>query len=641
MCGILGAAGGIRERTSEADFLDALDLIRHRGPDGGSVWSESGVRLGHRRLAIIDLAKRADQPMRQGNLSIVFNGEIYNFRELRAELGALGHTFSTRSDTEVLLQAWLRWGPDCLTRLEGMFAFALWDREQSKLYLARDRYGEKPLFVYESGGDIAFSSEMPPLIRLAGGSLRENRTAIGIFFRYSYIPAPYSALNGVSQLEPGCWMEWSSRDGVRRHRYYSLQAQIAISAAQQQQPYEEACRTLKSMVRDAVSKRIETADVPVASMLSGGIDSSIVTILAAQTSNQRMSVYSLGFPEDPGFDETNFARAVSATLPNVRHHIIEANEDSVLHFAGEVLNRLGEPYADASILPTSLLCSKIEEKVALGGDAADELFAGYGIYPAIITGARIPGPLRSLLSLVPQHPNPLAVSNARFRAAALFHRNLRATPMQSYLSWRSYADVDLLHALGIDTSGAAGIAETMDLASDSSLRDVQALDLAFNLPNDMLKKVDYAAMFHGLEVRLPFLDSELVHWALGLPDEYRLIGRTRKRILRDAFADVLPDMVLTRAKMGFLLPIRRWFREGKLRNELDAMLSAQTVLNGEAARSILSEHAAGRADHSVLLWSMYVYLRWLAMISVWTAHRATDLSNLTTVAAPSVADELK
>jgi asparagine synthase (glutamine-hydrolysing) len=614
-------------RASDADFFDALDLIRHRGPDGGSVWGEPGVRLGHRRLAIIDLARRADQPMRQGELVIVFNGEIYNFRELRAELSALGHTFNTSSDTEVLLQAWQRWGPDCLTRLEGMFAFALWDGAQEKLYLARDRYGEKPLFVHESGEGIAFASEMPPLIRLAGGSIRENNAATGLFFLYSYIPAPHGALHGVSQLEPGCWMEWSTRDGVRRHRYYSLQVEIVISAAQLQPPYAAACRTLKSMLRDAVRQRVETADVPVASLLSGGIDSSIVTILAAQAqvSDHPMSVYSLGFPEDTGFDETDFAKAVTATLPNVRHHIIEATEDSMLRFAGEVLDRLGEPYADASILPTSLLCSKIEEKVALGGDAADELFAGYGTYPAIVAGARLPAPVRGLLGLMPRHPNPPAISNARLRAAALFHRHLRATPLQSYLSWRSYADMDVLAAMGIDTSAAAGFAATLDNSGASSLRDVQALDLAFNLPNDMLKKVDHAAMFHSIEVRLPFLDSKLVHWALGLPDEYRLSGSTRKRILRDAFADVLPGMVLTRGKMGFLLPIRRWFREGKLYDELDALLSAQTVLDGKAARAVLSEHARGRADNSVLLWSMYVYLRWLGRLPVWAAHKAPPI----------------
>lgn len=624
MCGILGATGSMAARAADVDFLDALDLLRHRGPDGGSVWGAPGVRLGHRRLAIIDLAQRADQPMRQGKLTIVFNGEIYNFRELRAELSALGHHFTTSSDTEVLLQAWQRWGPDCLARLEGMFAFALWDGVQEKLYLARDRYGEKPLFVHENRDGIAFASEMPPLIRLAGGMLRENAAATSLFFLYSYIPAPHGALQGVSQLEPGCWMEWTASSGIRHHRYYSLQAEITRSAAQAQPSYAEACLTLKSMLSDAVRQRVETADVPVASLLSGGIDSSIVTILAAraQGSDRPMSVYSLGFPEDPGFDETDFAKAVTANLPNVRHRIIEATEDSVLRFAGDVLDRLGEPYADASILPTSLLCSKIDEKVALGGDAADELFAGYGTYPAIVTGARLPGAVRSLLGLLPRHANPPAIRNPRLRAAALFHRHLRATPLQSYLSWRSYADMDVLAALGIDTSAAAGFAETLDRSGAGSLRDVQALDLAFNLPNDMLKKVDHAAMFHSLEVRLPFLDSKLVHWALGLPDEYRLSGRTRKRILRDAFADILPEMVLTRGKMGFLLPIRCWFREGKLRDELDAMLSAQTVLDNHAARAVLGEHATGRADNSVLLWSMYVYLRWLNRLPVWAAHKA-------------------
>lgn len=622
MCGILGATGGRAAAASETDFLDALDLIRHRGPDGGSVWGQPGVRLGHRRLAIIDLGQRADQPMRQGKLAIVFNGEIYNYRELRAELSALGYAFSTSSDTEVLLQAWKHWGPDCLLRLEGMFAFALWDGEQDKLYLARDRYGEKPLFVHESSDGIAFASEMPPLIRLAGGALKENKSATGLFFLYSYVPAPYGAMQDIFQLEPGCWMEWSAQNSLRQHRYYSLQSVIAISASQPQPAYGEACRMLKTLLPDAVRQRVETADVPVASLLSGGIDSSIVTILAAQASNQPMSVYSLGFPEDPGFDETDFAKAVTATLPNVRHHIIGATEDRVLRFADAVLDQLGEPYADASILPTSLLCSQIGEKVALGGDAADELFAGYGTYPAIVAGARLPGPVRRLLGLLPRHPNPPAIRNGRLRAAALFHRNLRATPLQSYLSWRSYADMDVLAALGIDTSATAAFTETLGDSGAASLRDVQALDLAFNLPNDMLKKVDHAAMFHGLEVRLPFLDSKLVHWTLGLPDEYRLSGCTRKRILRDTFADALPEMVLRRGKMGFLLPIRSWFREGRLRNELDAMLSAQTVLDHKVARSVLSEHAAGRADHSVLLWSMFVYMHWLARIPLWAVHKA-------------------
>lgn len=621
MCGILGIAGEYAASIDEDSFNDALDLIRHRGPDGAAVWGQPGIRLGHRRLAIIDLARQADQPMQRDKLAIVFNGEIYNYRELRTELSALGYPFSTTSDTEVLLHAWKQWGPKCLLRLEGMFAFALWDGEQCKLYLARDRYGEKPLFVHETKDGIAFASELPPLIRLAGGELKENKSATGLFFLYSYIPAPFGAFKGVSQLEPGSWIEWTAQNGTNRHRYYDLQSAIAISASQPQPAYGEACRVLRTMLRDAVRKRLETADVPVASLLSGGIDSSIITILAAQASNQPLSVYSMGFPKDPGFDETEFAKAVTSTLPNVRHHVVEATEDRVLNFADAVLARLGEPYADASILPTSLLCSQIEEKVVLGGDGADELFAGYGIYPAILTGAKLPVPLRRLLSLVPRHANPSAISSPLFRAAALFHRHLRATPLRSYLSWRSYADTDVLTALGIDTSAAAGFSTTLSLSGVASLRDVQALDLAFNLPNDMLKKVDYAAMFHGLEVRLPFLDSRLVHWSLGLPDEYRLSGGKRKRILRDAFADVLPEMVLKRGKMGFLLPLRRWLREGRLRNELDELLCEQTILDRKVARSLLNDHVSGRADHSVILWSIYVYLKWQGKKNQWAFYK--------------------
>ena len=621
MCGLLGIVGNGNILADNDKVVCALDLIRHRGPDDTGIWRKENVVLAHRRLAIIDLDQRAVQPMHHENLVIVFNGEIYNYREIRSELSALGHTFKTSSDTEVIMQSWQRWGPNCLAHLEGMFAFALWDKLSKKLYLARDRYGEKPLFVHEGNNGLAFASEIPPLIHMAGGSLRENGAAVGLFFLYSYIPAPYSPVQGVTQLEPGHWLEWSQLGGIRRHRYYDLSSEIAISSAQPQPLYDNACQTLKSLLCHAVRQRVETADVPIASMLSGGIDSSIVTILASQISNKPISVYSLGFPEDPGFDETDFAKSVTAMLPNIRHDIVEATEDSILRFADLIFDQMGEPFADASFLPTSFLCSMIREKVVLGGDAADELFAGYGIYPAIIAGAKLPNFVRGLLGAIPPHPNPPRIRNTRLRAAALFHRNLRETPLQSYLKWRSYADINTLVALEIDTSLASSYSPPGAYGRNGSLREMQALDLSFNLPNDMLKKVDLAAMFHGLEVRLPFLDSKLVHWSLGLPDEYRLKGQIRKRILRDAFKDILPEAVLRRRKMGFLLPIRQWFREGRLRDELEAMLRMQTVMNSKAARAVLDEHASGRADNSVLLWSIYVYLRWLDRIPFWVAHK--------------------
>lgn len=624
MCGILGVVGSVSDSLDDDTFINALDLIRHRGPDGGAVWHDQDVWLGHRRLAIVDLAERADQPMFAGDLALVFNGEIYNYRKLSAELQAAGHNFETTSDTEVLLRAWMQWGRECLSRLEGMFAFAMWDRRTRRLTLARDRFGEKPLFVHRRAGGLAFASEMPPLIRLANGSLIEDATAIGLFFLYSYIPAPYSAFEDIAQLEPGCWLEWGAADGLRQGRYYDLYNAVAVGARARQPDYASAVGQLRQHLTDAVRLRVETADVPVATLLSGGIDSSVITTLAARATDQTIAVYSLGFPEDADFDESGYARAVANTLPNVQHHVVDATEKRVLDFASQVLDRLGEPFADASILPTSLLCSQINEKVALGGDAADELFAGYGVYPAILRGAKLPAPLCSLMRLVPPHSNPPSIKNSTLRAAALFHRHLRDNPLDAYLSWRTYAEPATLAALGIDCSANAAVRDRMKSTFTGSLRDVQSMDVAFNLPNDMLKKVDYAAMVHGLEVRLPFLDSQLVHWALALPDSYRLYGGVRKRILRDAFAHALPPQIMTRGKMGFLLPIRRWFRDGRLRAELEALLNMQTHFDRARAHELISEHAAGHADHSVLLWSLYVYLCWRGRLTIWAAHSALE-----------------
>jgi asparagine synthase (glutamine-hydrolysing) len=399
---------------------------------------------------------------------------------------------------------------------------------------------------------------------------------------------------------------------------------VAVPAQAPQPNYATAVSQLRDRLTDAVRLRVETADVPVATLLSGGIDSSVITTLAARATSKTLAAYSLGFPEDPEFDETAYARAVAETLPNVQHHVVEATEGRVLDFASQVIDRLGEPFADASILPTSLLCSQINEKVALGGDAADELFAGYGVYPAILRGATLPASLRRLLRLIPPHGNPPSIKQPTLRAAALFHRHLRDDPLDAYLSWRTYAAPATLAELGIDCSANAAVRKHMGSKLTGSLRDVQTMDVAFNLPNDMLKKVDYAAMVHGLEVRSPFLDSQLVHWALALPDSYRLSGGVRKRILRDAFAGMLPQRVMSRGKMGFLLPIRRWFRHGQLRNELEALLDGQTRFNRTGAQRLIDDHAAGRADHSVLLWSLYVYLRWQNRLKFWATHTAPE-----------------
>lgn len=622
MCGILGVAGPLRAALAEPAFMDALDLIRHRGPDGGALWSDDEIMLGHRRLAIVDLAARADQPMLLGDLALVFNGEIYNFRALRDQLIAAGHSFSTSSDSEVLLRSWLQWGRDCLQRFEGMYAFALWNRRSGKLFLARDRFGEKPLFVYRGGDGFAFASELPPLIRLRRGELEEDRAALGLYFRYSYIPAPQSAFLQIGQLEPGCWLEWSATEGIREGRYYELRAAVAEAARLEQPDYATAVIDLRNRLTASVRLRVESSDVPVASLLSGGIDSSVASTLAAQLSPDGLAVYSLGFPQDPGFDETEYARAVVAMLPGARHRVVEATEDLVLASASDMLDRLGEPFADASILPTALLCSHIDEKVVLSGDGADELFAGYGVYPAIMRGKALGRFGRALLRLLPVQRNPSLIAQPSLRALAFFRQHLRDDPLDAYLSWRSYADPARLTALGIDCSAHAGFRSRLGQSYSGSLQDLQITDMVCNLPNDMLKKVDYAAMVHGLEVRLPFLDSQLAQWALALPDSYRLQGRVRKRVLRDAFADVLPEKVMKRGKMGFLLPIRQWFRNGRLGTELHYMLKTQRQFDRSQAQALLQEHVNGTADHSVLLWSLYVYLRWKVRLESWSRHVA-------------------
>lgn len=622
MCGILGWVGPSGKRPDDTVLAVALNLIRHRGPDGGRAWQDTGVYLGHRRLAIIDLAQRAEQPMRVDPLILVFNGEIYNYRALRRELEALGYGFTTSSDSEVLLRAWLQWGRDSLTRLEGMFAFAVWDRHSRRLTLARDRYGEKPLFIHRRGDGLAFCSELPPLVRLSCGHLQEDAQALGLYFQYSYIPAPRTIFRDVEQLEPGTWLEWSESRGVRRGRYYDLRATLAARADQPAPDYPQAVAQLQERLTLAVKLRVESADVPVATLLSGGIDSSVITVLAAQMSPEPLSAYSLGFPQDPEFDETDHAKAVARSLPNVRHDIIEATEARVLDFAPKVLDRLGEPFADASILPTSLLCSQIREKVALGGDAADELFAGYGVYPAIMRGASLAAWFRRLLLKLPAHPNPTALTHPILRAAALFHRNLRPDVLGSYLSWRAYSDTADLEALGVDTSGVLDVEQGLAAEMSCRLADIQATDILFNLPNDMLKKVDYAAMLNSIEVRLPYLDSSLVQWVLTLPDDFRMAYGTRKRILRDAFAGRLPEQILSRGKKGFLLPIRSWFRHGRLRDELAAMIDSQTMFDRTSIRAVLDRHATGRADDSVFLWALYVYLRWRSNVARWAQHSA-------------------
>lgn len=610
MCGLLGGIWRDGAGIDEARAREALRELTHRGPDAEGIEIRDGVFLGHRRLSIIDLDSRSNQPMRSGTLSMIYNGEIYNYRDVRAALQRRGVSFSTDSDTEVVLKAFGLDGISCLEHLEGMFAFAIWDAQARKLVLARDKFGEKPLQYFQDASLFAFGSEFRAMEALAGpGRFRVDDSALPLYFRFSYLPAPIAPFSGARQLEPGCWLEfdangWEARTG----RYYDLPVRLMRLQSKSQTSFESAKLELRKRLTKAVEDRILASDVPVSTFLSGGLDSSVVASLASQTGAKAVKAYSVAFPNDPEFDESGYARLVAERYPNLDHQIINVTEEALADFTDQTLALLGEPYADASLIPTAFVCSHVREKVVLGGDGADEIFAGYGTYSAMQWSARMPSWLKTVLTRVPAVSNPVAIGNPLLRGAALFHKHLRCSATEEYLSWRSYASSTQLDELGVSERGGEHL--PIPERPIRSLRDLLVTDIEFNLPADMLKKVDLASMQHSLEVRLPYLDSGLVEFVLNLPASYLIANGRRKHLLREAFGDLLPHEVLGRRKQGFLLPIRKWMRYGRMRDELLDLSAAQNVLDVRAIRRFADRHQAGTEDLSPLLWSCYVYLKW-------------------------------
>jgi asparagine synthase (glutamine-hydrolysing) len=620
VCGLLGGIWRNDEAVDAALARRALALIAHRGPDAEGFEIDRGVFLGHRRLSIIDLDQRANQPMRSGPLSMVYNGEIYNFHALRTALERRGAVFKTNSDTEVVLQAFALDGIACLESFEGMFALAIWDSRSRKLTLARDRFGEKPMNYFSDPARFLFGSEIPPIQLLAGGALQVDEAALPFYFRFSYLPAPISPFVGMRQLEPGTALELDcSSWQLKLSRYYSLAERVQRPAQGKSSPksslksplsFDDAKTELRDRMTNSVNDRMMASDVPVATFLSGGLDSSIIASLASRSGATHVAAYSIGFPNDPEFDESPYARLVARRYPDLDHRVVDVTEDTLIGFTENTLALLGEPYGDASIIPTAFLCSHVEEKVILGGDGADEIFGGYGTYSAMLLSGKIPRWLKSLMMQVPASNNPSAIRNPMLRAAALFHKHLRIAPIDEYLSWRSYATEDQLRALGLSPERAHAL--PLQRREIRSLQDLLVTDIEFNLPADMLKKVDLASMQHGLEVRLPYLDSGLVEFALSLPAPFVIANGHRKHILREAFRERLPDAILTRRKQGFLLPIRKWMKAGRMREELLALSAGQTALDSKAIEKLADRHRDGKEDLSALLWYCYVYFKWIA-----------------------------
>jgi asparagine synthase (glutamine-hydrolysing) len=650
MCGICGAAWTDHSSGPSEGQLDAMIArLEHRGPDDLGSHLDGHASLGFRRLSILDLPG-GHQPMsnEDGTVWVAFNGEIYNYPSLRNRLEATGHTLRSEGDTEVISHLYEDEGPGFARLLRGMFAVAVWDAPRRRLVLARDRLGQKPLVYRLEADRILFASELKALLALPESGLPRDLDPLALdrYLTYGYVPHPRTILRGVHKLPPAHYAVW--HDGrLGLHRYWEPDWDL-----EEPRPVEEDEERLRSTLDDAVREQM-AADVPLGAFLSGGIDSTIIVGLMQKHASHRVKTFSIGF-DDPAFDESDFARMAAEHL-GTEHHAFVVQPD-----AWETLPRLAyhfdEPFADSSALPTWHVSRMTREHVtvALTGDAGDELFGGYDRYRAVALAefvAKLPGGVgRWLGGPVARSVPASSRAKTRLRSAKRWLEALALAPEARYLRWMTsfdeetraglYAD-DFLDALAsaasvepeeADPAGvlhrALGVAPGRDPVTRAMIAD-----LLTYLPGDLLVKVDLASMAHGLECRGPFLDHRVVELALAMPPDRKLrLRRGRSKvILKRAFADLLPPPIRTRPKMGFGVPIDRWFR-GELKDELRSVLLdpvslGRGLFRPEAVEAMVAEHLDGRRDHAYRLWA-------LMMLELWFRHHV-DPSPSDSVVSPS------
>ncbi len=616
MCGICGKIYFDRQRTQDRALIESMcAALRHRGPDDSGVHVAGRAGLGHRRLSIIDLSPAGHQPMcnEDGSVWVVYNGEIYNFPELRTELQARGHIFRSTTDTEVIVHLYEDMGPECVGRLRGMFAFAVWDERAQELFCARDRVGKKPLVYAETGDGFVFASEIRALLQDASISRDVNIEALHHYLTYQYVPGPQTIFKQIYKLPPAHTLTLKNgRVSIRR--YWDLNYEPKADEADE----DELIERFRAVFQEAVRIRLRS-DVPLGAFLSGGLDSSAVVAQMSALMDRPIKTFAIGF-EDQDFNELPYAHRV-AGLFGCEHTEYVVKPDA-LRVLPDIIRHYGEPYADPSCVPTWYVAelTRRHVTVALNGDGGDESFAGYERYYANMMAARVPGcacaPLRALARFLPHRQarwSPL-------RRAKRFLSGLHADPARRYVGWLCYFTEEMKRDL-YDPAFAQAIsscdsvrlmAEALQRCRAPSLLDrTLAADVALYLPYDLLAKVDIASMAHALEARSPFLDHELMEFAARLPARMKLRGSMSKYCVKKAFEKKLPPEILHRKKMGFGVPLQRWFREDLRQPAHDVLLDSRTASRGYFRRAaierLLREHMQGSADHSYRLWAL-VYL---------------------------------
>lgn len=618
MCGVSGIIGLRPNR----DWRNWANLTAYRGPDALDIWSDDNALLAHNRLSIIDLSTSANQPMTSADhrYVIVFNGEIFNFPELRVELEARGTSFRTHSDTEVLLEGYVAWGEDVLSRLDGMFAFAIWDKATRQLFAARDHAGIKPFFYAAYGGSFVFGSEIK--VVLESGMVPRDIRHDGIieYLAYGYVPAPHTAFAHIRCLEPGESIRFDLSKGQATSQTWWQPPAIGkpLSCS-----FAEAKVELSRIFSQSVRRRL-IADVPVGAFLSGGVDSSVIVAEMAQVSSKKIKTFAIGYRNNTEYDESVYAEQVAAHL-GVEHETIypDIRSDDLDNYLDLIVNQFDQPYGNPTVILTSILTRNVRDKVtvALVGDGGDELFGGYPRYWALGQQERFGplvrlarSPLLSVMRFLPETPrgNHVARRLRRFLTASdsdlgvAFEESTRLFPTRQ------------LHSLiqpgyASQASQQTFLASLFHQARGAGLTRACHTDQRSFLPNNLLEGADRMSMVNSFELRLPFLDRELMEFAAELPPEFRIQGRVQKRILKDAYRDKLPEGVLNRPKRGFNPPVWHWLKENRFLLEPIASPKGKLAeyVDPAAIRSMLDRFHANMEDNSTQLWSLLVLDRWL------------------------------
>ena len=634
MCGITGIVAFNSEGEKHFQGLEnAVATLNKRGPDNQGVFRKKRIGLGHARLSIIDTSSAGSQPFtdQTGRYTIVYNGEFYNYKEHRKKLSEAGVSFTSTTDTEVLLNMYIQEGPACLEKINGFFAFAIYDQKEDSVFIARDRMGIKPLLVYQDKDKLIFGSEMKSL--LAFGIQKDlDQVSLFTYLQLNYIPAPNTIFENVKKVIPGTHLT-IHENSVATNTYYSIPNDWDKGEPMNLSNYEKAKSTLHDLMHDSVSSRL-VSDVPLGTFLSGGIDSSIITTIAAKYVDN-LHTFSIGYKDEPFFDETQYAELV-AKKAGTNHTVFKLTNDDLLDNLNNVLDYLDEPFGDSSAIAVSIL-SKLTQQhisVALSGDGADEMFSGYNKHMAEFK-VRDPGIIEQvvkgmhpLLEKLPQSRDN-KITNLT-RQMNRYAQGAKMNHKQRYWRWASFLNEEEANYLLLETpqereqrlsDEGYQYKKRKDsllksITKSGGLNDVLYTDMHMVLQNDMLTKVDMMSMSHSLEVRTPFLDHNVVNFAFQLPTEYKINSQMRKKILIEAFQDYLPIDLLNRPKHGFEVPLLKWFR-----NELKPLITDdllqedfivdQEIFNPKSINSLLKKLFSNNpGDSHATVWALIVFQHW-------------------------------